>query len=390
LENLHRKKRADTGVRPYKSSNPESSVKLLIAGLVMVIVSIARAQSTQPAAGIVSPEVHADRTVTFRIYAPKATEVSLFADWVAVGTTRPMSSDGKGVWSITQGPLPPGIYIYTFTVDGVTMPDPVNPRVKLRWRTSASLVDVPGKGELWEPRDVPHGKVEINYQKSSVLGETRPVWIYTPPGYSGDSERRYPVLYLFHGFNDTAAGWTTVGGANFILDNLVAENRAAPMIVVMPYGHTVPYTAPRSEQAKNSELFERYVMEDLWPLVEHDYRIKEGRENHAVAGLSMGGGHALQIGLNHLDRFAAVGAFSSATPQSFEGRVRSDASELNEKLKVLWISCGRDDPAFGRWQRLDGVMNEQKVRHTFWATEGAHTFSVWRASLGEFVPLLFR
>ena len=364
-------------------------MKYAVAALVALIASFAHAQTSQPSPGIISPEVHADRTVTFRILAPRATEVSLLADWVPVGTTRPMTRDDKGVWSITQGPLPPGIYIYTFTVDGITMPDPVNPKIKLRWRTSASLVDVPGGHEVWEPRDVPHGKVEINYQKSSVLNETRAGWIYTPPGYAKETDKRYPVLYLFHGSNDTAAGWTTVGGANFILDNLIAENRAVPMIVVMPYGHTVPYTAPRSEQARNNSLFEQYVMNDLWPMVEQDYRVKSGRENHAVAGLSMGGGHALQIGLHHLDQFSAVAAFSSATLPDFETRVKSNPSELNQQLKFLWISCGRDDPAFARWQRLDGVMNDQKVRHTFWATEGAHTFTVWRASLAEFAPLLF-
>jgi len=364
-------------------------VRYAIFAVVIGFASFASAQTSQPAAGIVSPEVRADRTVTFRVFAPKATDVSLFADWVPVGATRPMASDGKGVWTITQGPLPAGVYIYTFTVDGITMPDPVNPKIKLRWRTAASLLDVPGGRELWEPRDVPHGKIEINYQESAVLKETRAVWIYTPPGYSDNTATRYPVLYLFHGSNDTAAGWTTVGGANFILDNLIAEKRAAPMIVVMPYGHTVPYTAPRSEQAKNNALFEQYVINDLSPMVERNYRVKSGRENHAVAGLSMGGGHALQIGLNHLNQFSAVAAFSSATPANFESRVKSNPSELNEKLKLLWISCGRDDPAFARWQRLDGVMNDQKVRHTFWPTEGAHTFSVWRESLAEFAPLLF-
>jgi len=340
---------------------------------------------------VISPEVHPDRTVTFRIYAPKATEAALFADWIPVNTTRAMTHDGKGIWSITQGPLPPGIYIYTFTVDGITMPDPVNPRIKLRWRTSASTVEVPGDHEYWEPRDVPHGKVEINYGKSAVLNETRAAWIYTPPGYSHDAAARYPVLYLFHGSNDTAAGWVTVGGANFILDNLIAEKRAVPMIVVMPYGHTIPYEAPNAERSKNNALMERYVIEDLAPMVEQEYRIKPGRENHAIAGLSMGGGHALQIGLNHLDQFSAIGAFSSATPPSFESNLKkADATDFNEKVNLLWISCGRDDPAFGRWQRLDGVMNDLKIRHTFYPTDGAHTFTVWRKSLIEFAPLLFR
>jgi enterochelin esterase family protein len=363
-------------------------LKHVAAIIVLILTSLASAQTTQPA-NVISPEVHPDRTVTFHLYAPKATNVALFADWVPVGTTRAMTSDGKGIWTITQGPLPPGIYIYTFTADGITMPDPVNPRIKLRWRTSASTVELPGDHELWEPRDVPHGKVEINYQKSSVLNETRAVWIYTPPGYAHDTAARFPVLYLFHGSNDTAAGWVTVGGANFILDNLISEKQAVPMIVVMPYGHTVPYSAPRSEQSKNNALMERYVIEDIAPMIEKEYRTKSGRENHAIAGLSMGGGHALQIGLNHLDQFSAVAAFSSATPQNFESGLKANPQELNDKLKLLWISCGRDDPAFSRWQRLDGVMTDQKIHHTFYATDGAHTFTVWRESLGKFAPLIF-
>ena len=365
-------------------------MKPIAAFLVLLVATLAGAQTTQPV-NLISPEVHPDCTVTFRIYAPKASDVSLFADWVPVGTLRPMTRDDKGIWSITQGPLPAGIYIYTFTADGITMVDPVNPRLKPRWRTSASTVEVPGDHELWEPRDVPHGKIEINYGKSAVLNETRAAWIYTPPGYSHDSGARYPVLYLLYGSNDTAAGWVTVGGANFILDNLIAEKKATPMIVVMPYGHTVPYTAPRSEQSKNNALMERYVIEDLAPMIEQEYRIKPGRENHAIAGLSMGGGHALQIGLNHLDQFSAVGAFSSATPPSFEANLRkANPEEFNDKVKLLWISCGRDDPAFARWQRLDGVMNDLKIHHTFYATDGAHTFAVWRKSLIEFAPLLFR
>src|SRR5436190_15763424 len=302
-----------------------------------------------------------------------------------------MTRDEQGFWSATTAPLEPGLAIYTFTVDGVTTPDPVNPRIKLRARTSASLVDVPGNPpELWEARDVPHGKVEVNWEKSRVTGDTRAYHVYTPPGYNPSGWKRYPVLYLLHGNNDTASGWTDVGKANFILDNLLAEKRAVPMIVVMPWGHAVPYTG---SQSNNTATFERYLIEEVMPQLEKKYRIARGRENRAIVGLSMGGGHALHIGLSHLDQFSAVAAFSSAVPRDFETRFRSlldHPDATNKKLNLFWIGCGRQDAAFERNQKLSELLTAHKVRNTFHPTEGLHNFAIWRRYLVEVAPLLFR
>ncbi len=232
---------------------------------------------------IVSPEVLPDRRVTFRVRAPKASEVSLFGDWMLPGTQQAMARDEQGVWSTTTSPLEPGLAIYTFTVDGVTTPDPINPRLKLRARTSASLVDVPGRPpELWEAGDGPHGAVEVNWQNSKVTGDTRAYYVYTPPGYDPGRSTRYPVLYLLHGNNDTASGWTDVGKANFILDNLLAQKKALPMIVVMPWGHAVPYAG---SQSNNTAIFERYLIGEVIPQVEKKYRVARGRENRALVGL---------------------------------------------------------------------------------------------------------
>jgi enterochelin esterase-like enzyme len=349
----------------------------------------------RPAPPLQSPEVHADRTVTFRIKAPKASDVTLTGDWL--GTTPPpkLAKDDAGIWSVTLGPFEPSIYIYGFTVDGIVMADPVNPRMKLRASTSASLLEVASNPPaFWEPHDVPHGAVEINWEKSKVLnGETRAFWVYTPPGYEKNT-RRYPVLYLLHGSNDTAAGWTMAGYANFVLDNLLAENKAVPSIVVMPFGHAAPFGIPVPTGGKsNDALFEEYLLSDVVPAVEAKYRVAPGRQNRAIAGLSMGGGQSLRIGLGHLDLFSAVATFSGAIPQDFETRfadLLKDPKATNARLKVLWIGCGEQDSLFPRSKNLSDLLTKHEIHHVFHPTEGVHNYTVWRKYLAEYAPLLFR
>jgi len=350
----------------------------------------------QRTATVVSPEVHSDRKVTFRIRAPKASEVTLTGDWLLPGTATPkLTKDDTGLWSVTLGPLDPSIYIYSFTVDGLAIADPVNPKMKLRASTSASLLEVKApQPDFWEARDVPHGAVEINWQKSKAIsGETRAIWIYTPPGYEKGS-RRYPVLYLFHGNNDTAAGWTTAGNANFVMDNLLAEKKIVPMIVVMPWGHATPYGAQAAPGGvTNDALFEEYVIADVIPTVEAKYRVAPGRQNRAVAGLSMGGGHSLKIGLAHLDLFSSVASFSGAIPNDFEKRFADlvkDSQGTNGKLKSLWIGCGEQDSLFGRSKSLSELLTKNQVKHVFRATPGVHNYTIWRKYLSEYTPLLFK
>jgi enterochelin esterase-like enzyme len=318
-------------------------VKNIVRGMTVAVLalicSLMFAQQRPPA--LRSPEVHADKTVTFRLQAPKATEATLNGDWMPPPEKIALTKNDKGVWSVTLGPLASGISIYNFTVDALAIADPINPKMKLRARTSASLLEVPGNGkELWEIQDVPHGKVEINYIPSPALNnQTREVRIYTPPGYDANSGKKYPVLYLLHGNNDTAAGWTEVGRANYILDNLISQQKAVPMIVVMPFGHATPF----GEQGNNTALFEKYLLEDLIPAVEKNYRVAPGRENRALVGLSMGGGQAINIALAHLDQFSALGAYSAAVPRDFETRFKTllgDAAGTNAKLKLFWIGCG--------------------------------------------------
>jgi enterochelin esterase-like enzyme len=379
-------------------------------GLVLLTAAVAHGQSS-PASAVVSPEVHPDRTVIFRIAAPKASEVTFTADWLA--TPQKMDKAADGVWSLTAGPLSPSTYIYSFTVDGVAMADPVNPRIKLRARGSGSLVDVPAESPaLWEARDVPHGAVEINWQKSTVLnGETRAIWIYTPPGYDQQPDRRYPVLYLLHGSNDTAAGWTTAGNINFILDNLLAGNQAVPMIIVMPFGHALPFgargdgggprggTAPAAGQPapmprNNTTVFEEYLFKDVIPMVEAKYRIAPGRENRGLAGMSMGAEQSLYLFFRHLDQFSALGALSPSGFRALETdypALLDDPKGTNAKIAVLWLGCGRQDAAhFSGSQRISEVLTAHQIHHVWRPTEGVHNYALWRDYMVEFVPLLFR
>lgn len=365
---------------------------LLIA--VMLIAAHSFAQ-TPPPDGLVSPEVHADGKVTFRIRAAKAVEVTLFGDWMPVGSKHPMTKDAAGVWSTTVGPIEATIHLYSFTVDGVTMADPVNPRIKLRQRTSASLVEIPAEGAPWEVRDVPHGSVEVNWLRTAIInGETRQIFVYLPPGYEKNPKQRYPVLYLLHGSGDTAESWTQVGAANLILDNLIAEKKARPMIVVMPLGHAVPFGSPREIAAKNTPLMEDYMLKELMPWAEAKYRIAPGRQNRALAGLSMGGGQTFNIGFEHLDLFSALGVFSSAPGPDFAAKfkvVLDDAKGTNSKLNVFWYANGDKDPVFTRAKETSDLLHRHQIRHTFRVIEnGLHTWPVWRRCLSEFVQLLFQ
>jgi enterochelin esterase family protein len=313
-----------------------------------------------------------------------------------------MIKGDDGVWALTVGPLAPATYIYSFTVDGIVMADPVNPRIKLRARGSGSLFDVPDASPaMWQVRDVAHGAVEINWQKSKVLnGEARAIWVYTPPGYEKDRDRRYPVMYLLHGSNDTAAGWTTAGSVNFILDNLIAEKKAVPMIVVMPFGHAIPFgtggrgSAGGAPPMSNTLLYEQYLLQDVMPAMEARYRIAANPGTRAIAGNSMGGEQALVIGFGHPELFTSIGALSPSMPRELADRwaaALADSKATNAQWKNLWIGCGRQDPGHLNASRsLAQSLEQHGIRHTYLETEGAHNYAIWQQYMLKFAPLLFQ
>ncbi len=360
---------------------------------IVAVAATAFAQTPAPD-GLVSPEVHSDRTVTFRLRAPKATEASVYGDWMPVGKPEPMTNGSDGVWSTTVGPLDATAHLYWFNLDGLAIADPVNPKIKLRQRTSASLVEVPGNIPTpWAVRDVPHGSVVTEYAKSQVLNRTEKIFVYLPPGYE-KSSTRYPILYLLHGSGDVPDSWINAGNANFVLDNLIADNKAKPMIVAMTAGHAAPFGQPGAQQ-KNTELFEEYLLKEAMPLVESRYRIAPGRRNRAIAGLSMGGGQTIAVGFGHLDLFGAMGIFSAGNPAQFETKfknVLSEPADTNAKLNPLWIGCGDKDTTvpYARVQQFVELLDKAGIHETFRTYEGgAHTWPVWRLCLSEFAPLLF-
>jgi enterochelin esterase family protein len=373
--------------------NVVRAAALLACASMLLPPRAARAEApagAQLATACVSPEVQADRRVTFRLVAPHAAEVTLNADWIA-GDKPKLRKDDKGVWTLTLGPLAPGLFIYSFNVDGVAMPDPSNAAVKLRARSPGSIVVVPGDAPgFWDEQDVPHGTVEINWHRSAVLGQLRQLWIYLPPGYA-KQKRKYPVLYLLHGRNGTAADWTQAGLVNFVMDNLIAEKRAVPMIVVMPWLHALPFDTPSAE---SNDALEKYLIGDVIPLVESKYRVTGDRAHRALFGLSQGGAATLTTGLNHPEVFSQIAAYSTGGPQAdIEKRLLpalSHADRLNAQLGLLWMGCGRQDSLYAENEALAKLLADHGVKATFHATDGVHNWSLWREYLHETAPLLFR
>ena len=341
-----------------------------------------------------SPVVDDDGRVTFRLLAPKAGSIVLRAPWASGG--RDLAKGEDGIWSLTVGPVPPGIYSYTFEMDGVRILDPHNTAVKQWSGGNASLVEIPSHEPLpYDLQDVPHGSLHVHYYSSKTGGSGRRLVVYTPPGYEGDSKRDYPVLYLLHGSGDNEATWSEVGRANLILDNLIADQKAAPMLVVMPNGHPVPWSARRRGlRSGNTEAFCDDLLSAAIPLVEARYRTARDRRRRAIAGLSMGGGQALHCGTGNLDYFSTIGAYSAAAPDpATDSTARgflADPALANRKLNLLWIAVGRDDFLLERNEQFRAALESAGVEHTYKLTPGGHSWPVWRNYLAEFAALLFR
>lgn len=380
--------------------------------LLLAAPTAARAQgqpqrTPTPNDTLVSPEVMPDRRVTFRLYAPKASEVTLRGDWMETPGPVKLEKDENSVWSATVGPLAPDFYSYSFTVDGVRTLDPKNATIKQGINSLDNMFFLPGaEAAFQDQRPVPHGELRKVWYQSSTLGRERRMHIYFPPGYE-NSKDKYPVFYLLHGGGDEDSGWSTIGRAGFIIDNLLAEKKAKPMIVVMPNGSlprptNLPPATPGAppDPAVTATLQDRFtneLMKDIVPFVEKNYRVLTGSANRAIAGLSMGGGQTTRVVVTNPDQFAYVAVWSAGVnPQisaDFEKRNATffaQPDRINKQLKLLSISVGDKDFALAGSKNLAEILKKRGIKHEVHISGGGHTWINWRHYLNDYAPLLFR
>jgi enterochelin esterase family protein len=369
-------------------------------------------------ATVKSAEVLADGRVTFRLVAPKATEVLVQGDWPG-GLDLAMTRDASGQWSVTTPPLQPEIWTYTFMVDGVPALDPRNYNVLRDGTRYMNWVLVPGPASaLYQAGKVPHGTVTVTWFPSTRLKASRRMFVYTPPGYERGTER-YPVLYLLHGSGGDEHAWNEMGSASVILDNLLAQGKMKPMIVVMPNAYWDEHAAldhafPRTSQPpgvgsgrRDYDGNEQDIVDDLIPFVERHYRTLPGREHRALAGLSMGSGITANVGLERLEVFASIGIMSagmfgnstnpSAAPpegamllEKISPGLVTNPAATNEKLKLFYFSCGVDDTRIKYFTKAVEDLRQRGVEAVLKTYPGAHEWRVWRSSLVDMAQLLFR
>jgi enterochelin esterase family protein len=384
-------------------SRPHSTLPVLLLTLCPMAFSQTSGGRPEP---IVSPEVGADRRVAFRIRAAKASDVYVSA---SLGTLNPkpegakkdqpgmwnvpLHKDATGLWSVTIGPLEPDAYRYVFMVDGVRVIDGANPNVRPGGSILWSYFDVPGNPPRFdELQDVPHGSVQYRTYRSSVSQIVRNVAIYVPPDYDRSANRKFPVLYLLHSGGDSEEGWVRLGHAPDIEENLLAQHKAAPMLIVMPYGDT-PGDATTFESI---EAFGKELFGDIFPLVEKNYRVTADRENRAIVGMSMGAGQSFTLGLRNRDKFAWVGEFSAGAfgQASFDmekqvpGLLR-DPAAVNRRMKLLFLGCGTEDTRYAANKKAAEFLKTSGIRNEFHETPGEHEWRAWRHLLADFLSELF-
>jgi enterochelin esterase family protein len=391
-----------------------------VSGLLAVAALAAVIISAQPPAGpaagsgrgrggggrgpaLVSPQVNADRTITLRFRAPNAKEVVAMGE--IDGKNHPMTKDDAGIWSVTIGSLAPDVYNYQFQVDGIVAMDPQNPQVKLGFGAfpPASLVEVPGDGLVFDDaKPVPHGTVRLETYDSKTIGAPRTLWIYTPPGYDKGNQK-YPVFYLLHGSGNIDSSWVLTGRENLIMDNLIAEGKSKPMIIVNPLGYVEqgiglgPVRAADSAAAggrgPQANAFGDDLINDVIPYVEKNFRALKDADHRALGGLSMGGGQTISVGFPHTDLFhyliiMSMGAQNADTtyPAFF-----ANPAATNKTLKLLWLGVGKDDNLVGpQAKALEATLVAKGIKHVYSVSEGRHEWVVWRHALYEVAPQMFR
>lgn len=383
----------------------KTTMRILLSSALLIIAAFAFGQ---PPRGplVISPQVHPDKKISFRYLAPSAKEVKLSAQFEKQPVS--MTKDASGIWSVSVGPVKPDIYPYSFIVDGITVMDPANVDFFPNERFKASLVDVPGEQPLSHAiKDVPHGTISYEYYPS-LEGSTGSLVVYTPPGYNKNSTQKYPVFYLISGTTDTEETFFKVGRTNFILDNLIAEGKAKPMIIVMPYGNTAAKIAEQKGGAKpadpivrdgadavnRAKLFETDLVTKIIPYIEKNYRTINNRESRAIGGFSRGGGQTLRTAFGNMDKFAWVCCYSAylSTPEMEAGfkNVYENPSRTNKDLKLLWVSVGNEDFLYKQTVEFMEFLKAKNVNYKSMITPGGHTWMNVKTYVTETAQLLFK
>ncbi len=346
-----------------------------------------------------SPEVAADNKVTFKVHSPNAQSVTINGSWMGFGQSVPLNKGADNVWTVTIDSLRPSMYHYNFFIDGVSAIDPKNALALRDGVRYASMLIVPGEGsKLFEVNDVAHGSLSLVWYNSPTLKLNRRMYVYTPPGYD-NSKDKYPVLYLLHGGGGDEDAWTSLGRANYILDNLIAQGKAKPMIVVMTNGNLFQTsslrTAPNSPEInrenfmKYAGMFESSLVKDVIPYIEKNYRVKAGKESRAIAGLSMGGMQTINASNAYPDVFGYIGVFSSGIFQPAPDDEAKFMALKKAGVTKYWVACGKDDFVMQSNKRLLELLNKTGIKHEYFENAGGHTWANWRTYLSMFAPMLF-
>ena len=351
---------------------------------ILFLSSLTLCAYAQRPPAISSPDVNVDRSITFRYFSKTAQRLYVSGEFLK--TPVPMKKDTSGIWSVTVPPVTPDIYPYSFWVDSVQIADPSNTYIFANERFKRSIVDVPGdKPLIHSLQNVPHGKISYDYYQSTTLGATRTLLVYTPPGYNSNGKMKYPVLYLIHGGSDTEETWTKVGHANFIADNLIAQGKAKPMIIVMPYGNVRP---------KPMADFTLDVIKDIIPFVEANYAVIKESKGRAIAGFSVGGGQTLNIGLMNTDKFAYVCSYAPYTAtDEFKSNFTNwspDATLMNKQLKLFTISVGTEDFLYESVKQNITMFQEKKIKLESLIVPGGHTWMNCKLYLANTLQQIFK
>lgn len=358
-------------------------MKPILSILIFLLLVSGTALAQRPPA-ISSPDVHPDKSITFRYFSRTAQKIWLTGEFLSGPVA--LKKDTTGIWSVTVPPVKPDIYPYSLWVDSVQTADPSNTYIFANERFKRSIVDVPGDQPLIHSlQNVPHGKISYCYYKSATLGTTRTLLVYTPPGFNANGKIKYPVLYLIHGGSDTEETWTKVGRANLIADNLIAQGKAKPMIIVMPYGNVRP---------KPMADFTKDMVNDIVPFIEANYPVITNSEGRAVAGFSVGGGQTLNIGLTNSDKFAYVCSYAPYTAtEEFKKNFSNwtpDANVLNKQLKLFTISVGTEDFLYESVKQNIAMFKEKNVKVEPLIVPGGHTWMNCKLYLANTLQQLFQ